>query len=85
MALAIVTDIGKINIPEDIIGTIAGYAAMENYGIIGMCARTAGDAFLELLGGDNVQKGVKIDKVNTAIRSSSITIVGSSLSPTAIV
>ena len=55
MALAIVTDIGKINIPEDIIGTIAGYAAMENYGIIGMCARTAGDAFLELLGGDNVQ------------------------------
>ncbi len=64
MALAIATDIGRISIPEDIIGTIAGYAAMENYGIIGMCARTAGDAFLELLGGDSMQKGVKIEKVN---------------------
>lgn len=66
MALVIDTDLGKISIAEDIIGTIAGYAAMENYGIIGMCARTAGDAFGELFGGDNLQKGVKIEKVNDA-------------------
>ena len=63
MALAIITEIGKINIAEDLIATIAGYAAMENYGIIGMCARTAGDAFVELFGRDSMQRGVKIDKV----------------------
>jgi len=64
MALAIVTEYGKINIAEDLIATIAGYAAMENYGIIGMCARTAGDAFVELFGRDSMQKGVKIERVN---------------------
>ena len=61
MALSLVNDIGKIHISEDIIAVIAGYAAMENYGIIGMCARTAGDAFVELFGG-----GVKIEKINDA-------------------
>ncbi len=66
MALAIVTEYGKINIAEDLIATIAGYAAMENYGIIGMCARTAGDAFVELFGRDSMQKGVKIERVNDA-------------------
>ena len=66
MALAILNEIGKINIAEELIATIAGYAAMENYGIIGMCARTAGDAFVELFGRDSMQKGVKIDKIGDA-------------------
>ena len=66
MALSLISEIGKIAISEDIIAVIAGYAAMENYGIIGMCARTAGDAFVELFGMDNMQKGGKIEKVNDA-------------------
>lgn len=66
MALKMKNDIGAITISEDLIATIAGYAAMENYGIIGMCARTAGDAFVELFGGDNMQRGVKVEKVNDA-------------------
>ena len=32
MALTTITEIGKISISEDLITTIAGYAAMENYG-----------------------------------------------------
>ena len=64
MAITHVTDNGKISVSEDIIATIAGYAAIENYGIIGMCARTAGDAFVELFGRDTMQKGVKIDKAD---------------------
>ncbi len=64
MAIAIVTDIGKITVSEDIIATLAGYAAIENYGIIGMCARTAGDAFVELFGKDSMQKGVKVEKID---------------------
>lgn len=66
MALTTITEIGKINISEDLITTIAGYAAMENYGIIGMCAHSAGDAFTELFGRDNMQRGVKIEKVGEA-------------------
>lgn len=63
MAISIVTDVGKIIIAEDLIATIAGYAAMENYGIIGMCARTAGDAFVDFFGKDSLQKGVKVERI----------------------
>ena len=54
------TEIGKIVVTEDLIATIAGYAAMENYGIVGMCAKSAGDSFVELFGRDNLKKGVKV-------------------------
>ena len=30
------TELGKITIAEDIVATIVGYAAGENYGIVGM-------------------------------------------------
>ena len=66
MALTTITAIGKISISEDLVTTIAGYAAMENYGTIGMCAHSAGDAFGELFGRDNMQRGVKIEKVGDA-------------------
>ena len=64
MALKMKNEIGVITVSEELIATIAGYAAMENYGIIGMCARSATDAFVELFGGDSLQKGVKIEKIN---------------------
>ena len=63
MAIIVKNDQGSINLSEDLIATLAGSAAVENYGIIGMCARTAGDAFVELFGRDNMQKGVKVEKV----------------------
>ena len=64
MALKMKNEIGVITVSEELIATIAGYAAMENYGIIGMYARSATDAFVELFGGDSFQKGVKIEKIN---------------------
>lgn len=64
MAIVVTNEYGKISISEDLVATIAGYAALENYGIIGMCARTAGDAIVELFGRENLQKGVKVTGVN---------------------
>lgn len=64
MALVMKNENGSITIPESILATIAGYAAMENYGIIGMVSRSASDAIVDLFGGENLQKGVKLDKVN---------------------
>ena len=37
------TELGTISIPDEIVATIAGYAASENYGIVGMHAKTTGD------------------------------------------
>ncbi|MBE5784664.1 MAG: Asp23/Gls24 family envelope stress response protein [Clostridiales bacterium] len=56
----IMTELGKISIPEDIVATIAGYAASENYGIVGMSAKTTGDQLWQLVGGDNHKRGVKV-------------------------
>ena len=45
----------------DIIATVAGYAATENYGVVGMSAKTATDAILKLVGSEaNKKRGVKV-------------------------
>ena len=36
MAGTIITELGRITIDEDILANIAGYAATENYGVVGM-------------------------------------------------
>ena len=66
MAIYVANELGTISVSEDLIATIAGYAAVENYGIVGMCARSAGDAIVELFGRENLQKGVLVEKVDDA-------------------
>ncbi len=54
---------GTIVIADELIATIAGFAAVENYGIVGMSAKTAGDTILELFGSDNLKKGVRVSVI----------------------
>ena len=63
MAITVTNDLGSVSVSEDLIATLAGYAAVENYGIVGMCARSAGDAIVELFGRENMQKGVLVENV----------------------
>ncbi len=63
MAISVTNEMGNVSVSEDLIATIAGYATVENYGIVGMCARSAGDAIVELFGRENLQKGVLVEKV----------------------
>ena len=60
MAAEMVNALGKITISDDLVASIAGYAAVENYGIVGMNAKKAGDSIIELFGGDNLKRGVKV-------------------------
>ena len=60
MAAEMSTTLGKITIADDLIASIAGYAAVENYGIVGMNAKKASDSFVELFGKDNMRRGVKV-------------------------
>lgn len=53
-------DHGKIIMSEDLIANIAGYAAIENYGIVGMSSKSASDAIIQLVGGDNIKRGIKV-------------------------
>ncbi len=53
-------EIGTININTDVISTIAGSAAMECYGLVGMSSKSATDGLSKLLKKDNIQRGVKV-------------------------
>lgn len=64
MAAEMATAMGKITITDDLIASIAGYAAVENYGIVGMNAKKAADSFVELFGKDNLRRGVKVTIVS---------------------
>lgn len=54
------TEYGNIAIGEEVIATLAGAAAMECYGIVGMASRRLTDGFVELLGRDNWSRGVEV-------------------------
>ena len=54
------TEYGSIMIADDIISTVAGCAAVENYGIVGMASQRAGEGLWELLGRESVKKGVVV-------------------------
>jgi len=64
----IINDLGKIVLSEELIASIAGYAAVENYGIVGMNSKKASDAFFQIIGGDNLKRGVKV----TALEDSDV-------------
>lgn len=60
MAAIIKNEFGTITITEDLIANIVGAAASENYGIVGMNSNSAGDAWLQLIGSDNLKRGVSV-------------------------
>ena len=52
---------GKITIAKEVIAKIAGLAAMECYGLVGMSSSNVKDGLAELLGWDKLNKGVLVD------------------------
>jgi uncharacterized alkaline shock family protein YloU len=59
------TDYGLINVSDHVIATIAGGAAVDCYGIIGMASqRQLKDGFSELIGKDNYSRGVIVRHVD---------------------
>ncbi|AZR72870.1 hypothetical protein BBF96_05385 [Anoxybacter fermentans] len=51
---------GKISISREVIAVIAGLAAMECYGLVGMASQKVQDGLAELLGRENLTKGVTV-------------------------
>lgn len=60
MGKEISNSLGKIDISEEVIATIAGIAAVECYGLIGMASRKISDGFVEMLGKESLSKGVQV-------------------------
>lgn len=54
-------DLGGIHISSEAIAMVAGIAAMECYGIVGMSSRTLQDGIAELLGRENLTRGIEVE------------------------
>jgi len=60
MARELKTALGQITISDDVIAAISGMAAHESYGLVGMASRTLTDGIADLLGIENISKGVEV-------------------------
>ena len=67
MECKVKNDIGTIFITEDVMLKVAGYAALECYGIVAMSSKRATDGIVEWLGRENLAKGVQIRSVDDAL------------------
>ncbi|MGE5587505.1 MAG: Asp23/Gls24 family envelope stress response protein [Clostridia bacterium] len=54
------TELGQITISDEVIALVAGMAATECYGLVGMASRNIQDGIAELLGVENLSRGVEV-------------------------
>ena len=67
MEYKISNDLGLITISEDVLLKVAGYAALECYGIVAMSSKRAKDGLVEWLGKENLTKGVQVNITEAGI------------------
>lgn len=62
MPIKYVNNYGKVVIDDSVLSNIVAATVMESYGVVGLARRSAKDNFYELLGLDNMSKGVEINR-----------------------
>lgn len=72
----VVTELGRIHLAEDVIATMAGVAATECYGIVGMAGSRIQDGIAELLGRENLAKGVHVTLEDDSVDIDLYIVVG---------
>ena len=62
------TELGAVSVDDDVVTRIAGYAALDCYGIVGMASKRSTDGIVQLMGRENLGRGGKVrpsgDKVD---------------------
>ena len=60
MDAKIVNEYGTITIDSEVLARMAGLAAMDCYGIVGMAAKSVKDGIFQLLKAESLTKGIKL-------------------------
>lgn len=77
MGKEITNNLGFIDISEEVIATIAGAAAIECYGLVGMAStRKITDGVAEILGRENLARGVVVSLQDNEVMIDLYIIVG---------
>ena len=62
------TELGLVTVNEDVLVRVAGYATLDCYGIVGMASKRSTDGIVQLMGRENLGRGVRVrpngDKVD---------------------
>lgn len=56
------TEIGNIYVAEEVVATIAGLAAIDCYGLVGMVPHNIQSEITSILGIDSIRKGVEVSR-----------------------
>ena len=54
------TDLGVVTVSDEVIVQVAGYAALNCYGIVGMASKRSTDGIVQLMGRENLGRGVRV-------------------------
>jgi len=76
MAIEMTSEYGKVYIADEVIAVLAGSAALDCYGLVGMSSRNQlKDGIAELLRQDNLSRGVEIRRDGQGMLSIDLYIV----------
>lgn len=68
MPIQMQTEYGNVHVTDDVIALLAGSAAIECYGLVGMASRNQlKDGIAELLGFDNLGRGIEVRREHGAL------------------
>ncbi len=76
MGKEIQTELGRISLSDEAIATMAGAAAVECYGIVGMAGTRMKDGFAELVGRENLSRGVQVVLEGDTVQIALYIVVG---------
>lgn len=54
------TELGVVTVNDEVLIRVAGYAALDCYGIVGMASKRSTDGIVQLMGRENLTRGIKI-------------------------
>ena len=61
------TELGLVTVNDEVIVRVAGYAALDCYGIVGMAAKRSTDGIVQLMGRENLGRGVRIQAMDDSV------------------
>ena len=60
--------LGQINISNDVVAELAGFATLESYGVVGMASSSLHAGVAQLLTRDKLKKGIKVSAENGEVK-----------------
>lgn len=58
---------GGLSVANDVIADMAGYAALESYGVVGMAAPTLSDGIAKLLPASRLRRGINVEMTEEGV------------------